>query len=60
MPRRSLSKTAAASWSKWRLNGHEVGDGLLARVCAEVQARYRAPPALDGRGRMPIAGKHGR
>ena len=27
-----------------KLNGHEVGDGILARVCADVQARYQSRP----------------
>jgi hypothetical protein len=26
------------------LNGHEVGDGLVARVAAATQARYLRPP----------------
>jgi hypothetical protein len=30
-----------------RLHGHEIGDGILHRTIAEVQARYWHPPALS-------------
>ena len=32
------------------LNGHEIGDGVVARVCAEQQKRYFDVPDLSGRG----------
>jgi len=28
----------------------EIGDGIVARVCREVQRLYWTPPAIDGRG----------
>ncbi len=28
------------------LQGREIGDGLVARVCAEMQRRYLVPPDL--------------
>ena len=28
----------------------ELGDGIVARVCREIQLRYWTPPAIDGRG----------
>ena len=30
-----------------RLRGHEIGDGILHRTIAEVQARYWHPPDLS-------------
>ena len=30
-----------------KLNGYEVGDSILARVCAETQRRYWHPPELS-------------
>jgi hypothetical protein len=29
------------------LSGREIGDGLVARVCAEAQARFFTPPDLS-------------
>src|SRR5262245_36256880 len=31
------------------LAGRELGDGIVARVCAEAQKRFWRPPELDGR-----------
>jgi hypothetical protein len=30
------------------LQGQEIGDGLVARVCAKLQRRWLAPPILQG------------
>jgi hypothetical protein len=30
-----------------RLRGHQIGDGLIHRVIAEVQRKYFAPPLLE-------------
>jgi len=31
------------------LAGRELGDGLVGRVCAELQKRFWRPPELDGK-----------
>jgi hypothetical protein len=31
------------------LAGRELGDGIVGRVCAELQKRFWRPPELDGR-----------
>jgi hypothetical protein len=36
-----------------------IGDGVVARVCREIQQRYWVPPAIDGSGRLG-AGKYAR
>jgi hypothetical protein len=33
-----------------RINGQELGDGLLHRIAVECQRRYWTPPAIDARG----------
>jgi hypothetical protein len=38
----------------------ELGDGIVARVCREIQQRYWVPPAIDGRGRGLGEGKYSR
>jgi hypothetical protein len=32
------------------LAGRELGDGIVGRVCAELQKRFWRPPEVDGRG----------
>jgi hypothetical protein len=36
-----------------------IGDGIVARVCREIQQRYWVPPELDGTGRL-AGGKYAR
>ena len=33
------------------LNGHEIGDGLVLRVCREIQRRYWRTPVLPHEGK---------
>jgi len=40
------------------LAGRELGDGIVARVCAEAQKRFWRAPELDGPGNH--GGKYGR
>ena len=42
-----------------KLNGHEVGDGILSRVCRETQRQFFDPPELES-GRMPRISKYDR
>jgi hypothetical protein len=35
------------------LAGREIGDGLVARVCAEAQARFFTPPDLSYQRGVP-------
>jgi hypothetical protein len=37
----------------------ELGDGIVSRVCREIQRLYWSPPAIDGSGRLG-AGKYAR
>jgi hypothetical protein len=37
---------------------HEHSDGVVYRVCRELQRQFLDPPDLDGH-RMPIGGKYG-
>jgi hypothetical protein len=30
------------------LQGQEIGDGIVARICAELQRRYLSPPVVRG------------
>jgi hypothetical protein len=39
------------------LAGRELGDGVVGRVCAELQKRFWRPPVLDGK---PVGSKYGR
>jgi hypothetical protein len=32
------------------LNGHELGDGIVGRICAEVQRKYWRAPEIEMRG----------
>ena len=34
------------------LAGREIGDGLVGRVCAELQKRFWRPPEIDGRNHV--------
>jgi hypothetical protein len=34
------------------LAGRELGDGLVARTCAELQKRFWRPPEIDGRNHV--------
>jgi len=42
------------------LAGREIGDGSVARVCAEAQKRFFRPPEIDGRGGNHHVGKYAR
>ena len=35
------------------LQGRELGDGLVGRVCSEMQRRYLVPPDLTGNSGQP-------
>jgi hypothetical protein len=41
------------------LAGRELGDGIVGRVCAELQKRFWRPPELDGKP-PPHGGKYAR
>ena len=31
------------------LSNREIGDGVVGRVCAEIQKKFWQPPAIDGK-----------
>lgn len=41
------------------LQGHELGDGIVHRVCAETQRRYLNPPALGRNTGLPRWARRG-
>jgi hypothetical protein len=58
--RESFLRAVATVLGGKSILGEVLGDGVVSRVCREIQSRYWQPPELDGRPHVTPGGKYGR